>query len=67
MGFILLSGYSTIFLISSIVGALSFAACLARGNPLAIFFHGIEISETSQNNLIDFTKLRKVAAVISPF
>jgi hypothetical protein len=36
-----------------IVGALSFAACLARGNPLVIFFHGIELIDLTGSCLFE--------------
>lgn len=67
IGLILLSGYFSNLRISSIVGALSFAACLPFGNPLVIFFHGMSISALSQNTFNDFTKFFKVADVISAF
>src|SRR5919109_199743 len=64
MDLILLSGYSTLFLISSIVGTLSSAYLLTLGSPLVIFFHGIIISVTSQKVLIVFTEFLKVPPVI---
>jgi len=47
------------------VGARSSANLLIFGRPRLIFFHAIGISHMSQNNLIAFTKLRRVADVIS--
>jgi hypothetical protein len=41
MALILLSGYSTSFLISSSVGILSSAYFLPLGSPRVIFFYGI--------------------------
>jgi hypothetical protein len=67
MGLILLSGYSIIFVISSIVGALSSAYLFTLGNPLVIFFQGINTSVTSQSVLIVFTEFLKLPPVISFF
>ena len=52
MDLIRLSGYSIIFLISSIVGTLSLAYRLPLGRPRLILFQGNEISNCSQNNLM---------------
>ena len=65
IGLILLSGYSQIFLISSIVGALSSAYLFTLGRPLVIFFQGTMTSVISQNVFTTFTQLRNVPAVIS--
>lgn len=50
MGFILLSGYSTILRISSIVGARSSAAFLPFGRPRVIFFQENGGQKTPNNS-----------------
>jgi hypothetical protein len=65
MAFILLSGYSDIFLISQIVGILSSAYLLPFGRPRVIFFQGIGMSAISQNSLMLFMQFMTVAPVIS--